>query len=111
MRHKWRWLALLAITAVVLVTVAVAGVHSTSQAPAAGTAAIMAPGHNDISTAEGQMVAQHQQMTEQMRVDAAPGMLAMMNADPMWAQMRTGSFTRQLDKHQQQINRMLGLGG
>jgi hypothetical protein len=88
-------------------------VSSTDVSPGAGTApAISAPAaHDDASTAYGQMVALHQQMTEQMRVTGSPAMLQMMAADAMWAQMRTTAFIQQQDEHQREINKMLGLGG
>lgn len=70
----------------------------------------MSSGHDDPDSAAGQMMTLHQSMTELMRVDDQPVMLQMMNANPMWAAMRTPAFIAQQDEHQQEINRMLGLG-
>ncbi len=56
------------------------------------------------------MIAQHQAMLEQMRVSATPQMAQLMDADPMWQLMRTGEFTRVLEEHQREIDRMLGRG-
>lgn len=67
--------------------------------------------HAIVSGAMQEMLDQHQAMMEQMRVGATPGMLAMMDADPMWKQMRTGEFAELMEQHQEQIDRMLGLGG
>jgi hypothetical protein len=110
MRHPWRWLSVLAVAALV-VGLAVAASSSTDRSPGAGGAlAVSTSAHDDPSTVVGQMVALHQQMTEQMRVSDSPGMLQMMDADPMWAQMRTTAFVQLQDEHQREINRMLGLG-
>jgi hypothetical protein len=112
MRHTARWLRILAVT-VVVVALAVAGARSTRRTSSAGTSAATAAvsGHDDQSTADGQMIVRHQQMTEQMRISDSPGMLSMMTADPMWEQMRTTSFIEQQNEHQREINIMLGLGG
>jgi len=56
------------------------------------------------------MLERHQAMLEQMRVDASPPMLTLMNADPMWKLMRNGEYTKMLEDQQRQIDRMLGKG-
>ncbi len=58
-----------------------------------------------------EMLDRHQAMMEQMRVGATPEMLAMMDADVMWQQMRTGEFAELMEQHQEQIDRMLGQDG
>jgi len=56
------------------------------------------------------MLDQHQGMMEQMRVDATPQMLRLMDADPMWKLMRNGEFARMMVDQQAQLDRMLGRG-
>jgi hypothetical protein len=56
------------------------------------------------------MFDQHKQMLEQMRVDASPKTLQLMDADPMWKLMQTGMYTKMLEDWQKQIDRMLGRG-
>ena len=67
--------------------------------------------HAVVSGEMRQMLDRHQTMMEQMRVSATPEMLAMMDADPMWQQMRTGEFADLMEQHQEQIDRMIGRGG
>ena len=55
-----------------------------------------------------QMLDRHEAMMEQMRVGATPEMLSMMDADPMWQEMRTGDFAKLMEQHQAQLDRMLG---
>ncbi len=64
--------------------------------------------HAIISGDVQQMLDRHQVMMVRMRVDATPAMLALMDADPMWQQMRTGEFAKLMEEHQAQIDRMLG---
>ena len=110
MKHTWRWLSLIAAVALVAVLGAVAD-HSTDTACGVRTPAVSASAHNDTATVDGRMMALHQQMTERMRVDDTPAMLQMMNADPMWTQMRTAPLIQEQEEHQRQIDKMLGLGG
>ena len=111
MKHPWRWLLVLAVAALV-VGLVVAADSSTDNSPGVGSPpAVSTSAHDDTNAADGQMMARHQQMTEQMRLNDSPGMLQMMDADPMWAQMRTTAFIQQQDEHQREINKMLGLGG
>jgi hypothetical protein len=56
------------------------------------------------------MVEQHQGMMDQMRVNATPQMLQLMNADPMWQMMRSGEYVRLLEEHEENIDRMLARG-
>ena len=57
------------------------------------------------------MVAQHHVMMDQMRTSATPQMLQLMNADPMWQMMRSGEFIELLEKHEGDIDQMLGRAG
>jgi hypothetical protein len=59
----------------------------------------------------GTMVEQHQAMMDQMRVNATPQMLELMNNDPMWQMMRSGEYLRLLEEHEANIDRMLARGG
>ena len=56
------------------------------------------------------MVEQHQAMMDQMRVNATPAMLQLMNSDPMWQMMRSGEYIRLLEEHEENIDRMLARG-
>ena len=67
--------------------------------------------HSVVSGDMQQMLDRHQAMMEQMRVGATPEMLAMMDADPMWQEMRTGAFAELMEQHQEELDRMLGRGG
>ena len=67
-----------------------------------------------VLEAEGEvrtMAELHQGMMDQMRVNASPQMVQLMNDDPMWQMMRSGQYVRLLEEHEQNIDRMLGLGG
>jgi len=57
------------------------------------------------------MVEQHQAMMDQMRVNATPAMIELMNNDPMWQMMRSGEYVRLLEEHEGNIDRMLARGG
>jgi len=57
------------------------------------------------------MVEQHQAMMDQMRVNATPAMLQLMNNDPMWQMMRSGEYVRLLEEHEENIDQMLARGG
>lgn len=64
-----------------------------------------------VETGKAQdMLDQHQAMMEQMRVNATPQMLQLMDADPMWKLMRNGEFADMMQEQQEQIDRMLGRG-
>jgi len=56
------------------------------------------------------MVEQHQAMMDQMRVNATPQMLRLMNSDPMWQMMRSGEYVRLLEDHEENIDQMLARG-
>ena len=56
------------------------------------------------------MLDRHEAMMEQMRIDATPQMLGLMDADPMWKLMRNGEFARMMVDQQAQLDRMLGRG-
>ena len=56
------------------------------------------------------MVEAHQAMMDQMRVSATPQMLELMNTDPMWQMMRSGEYSRLLEEHEENIDRMLARG-
>lgn len=57
------------------------------------------------------MVDQHQAMMDQMRVNATPQMLDLMNNDPMWQMMRSGDYVKLLEGHEAEIDQMLGRAG
>ena len=50
-------------------------------------------------------------MTDQMRASVSATMNELMNRDPMWQMMRSTALIADLEKHDQDIARMLGLGG
>lgn len=56
------------------------------------------------------MVEQHQAMMDQMRVNATPHMLEVMNSDPMWKMMRSGEYVQLLEEHEENLDRMLARG-
>lgn len=66
--------------------------------------------HTAQSEQDQAMLERHQHMQEQMRLDTSPQMLNLMNADPMWSQMRNAEYTRMLEDQQDEIDRMLGKG-
>ena len=51
---------------------------------------------------------QHRQMLQRMQEDASPAMLEIMNNDPMWQMMRTPEWARMDERHQEDIDQMLG---
>ena len=51
---------------------------------------------------------QHRQMLERMQEDASPAMLEIMNNDPMWQMMRTPEWAQMDERHQKDVDRMLG---
>lgn len=57
------------------------------------------------------MTQQHHAMMDQMRASVSATMNELMNRDPMWQMMRSTAFIADLEKHEQDIDRMLGLGG
>ena len=113
MRHTWRWIALAAVL-VFAVGLGVAAARSSGDDTTGATPAVtktVSGSHADPGSADGQMIAAHQQMTEQMRLNTTPAMVEMMNTDPMWQMMRDPGDIAQQDEHQREINVMLGLGG
>ena len=112
MRHTWRWVAIAVVVVAVGLGVNAArssGTNAAGNAPAVST--MVSGSHDDPGSADGQMIAAHQQMTEQMRVNATPAMVAMMNTDPMWQMMRDPVDIAKQNEHQREIKMMLGLGG
>ena len=57
------------------------------------------------------MTQQHHAMMDQMRASVSATMNELMNRDPMWQMMRSPALIADLEKHEQDIDRMLGLGG
>lgn len=56
------------------------------------------------------MTEQHHAMMDQMRASVSATMIELMNRDPMWQMMRSSALIADLEKHEQEIDRMLGLG-
>lgn len=57
------------------------------------------------------MTQQHDAMMDQMRVSVTATMNELMNRDPMWQMMRSTTLIADLEKHERDIDRMLGRGG
>lgn len=57
------------------------------------------------------MLQQHQDMMEQMRVDASPQMVERMKQDPMYRMLQSGGLLKLMEEHQRSIDRMLARGG
>lgn len=57
------------------------------------------------------MLQQHQDMMEQMRVDASPQMVERMKQDPMYQMLQSGGLLKLMEEHQRSIDRMLARGG
>lgn len=92
---------------------AAAPITTTTVAPVATTEA---PARDRLAELEADgdartMVEAHQAMMDQMRVNATPQMLRLMNSDPMWQMMRSGEYVRLLEEHEENIDRMLARGG
>jgi len=106
------WIGTFGVIVLVLVVViglSLGGVGATSSRSTAASRNDQFP-HQDQSGQAQAMLDAHQQMFEQMRVAVSPGMLQLMDADPMWKLMRTGEYTKMLTNQQQQIDMMLGKG-
>lgn len=86
----------LAVTASVVKTVAA----SASEEPAASV----------IEKTSLDMREQHQAMMDQMRASVSATMMNLMNSDPMWRTMRSSALIADLEKHEQEIDRMLASG-
>lgn len=86
----------LAVTASVVKTVAA----SASEEPAASV----------IEKTSLDMREQHQAMMDQMRASVSATMTNLMNSDPMWRTMRSSALIADLEKHEQEIDRMLASG-
>lgn len=85
-----------AVTASVVKTVAA----SASEEPAASV----------IEKTSLDMREQHQAMMDQMRASVSATMMNLMNSDPMWRTMRSSALIADLEKHEQEIDRMLASG-
>ncbi len=57
------------------------------------------------------MIQQHHAMMDQMRSSVSATMNELMNSDPMWQMMRSSALIADLERHEQDIDRMLGRGG
>jgi len=107
---KWWWLGLLGVVVLALGVIIGVGISSSDSGPS--TEGLRRDRFTHlVETGKAQdMVDQHQTMMEQMRVDATPQMLQLMDADPMWKLMRNGEFARMMVNQQDQLDRMLGRG-
>ena len=108
-RHWWigllgAYVAALTIMAGLAVSGAFPDTGTSNSRPHGGSA------HTAQSEQDRAMLARHQHMQEQMRLDTSPQMLDNMNADPMWDQMRNAEYTTMLEDQQDEIDRMLGKG-
>ena len=79
---------------------------STVQSPA--TQQVSLP---DVAQSPLDMTQQHHDMMDQMRASVSATMNELMNRDPMWQMMRSPALIADLEQHEQDIDRMLGLGG
>ena len=57
------------------------------------------------------MTQQHHAMMDQMRASVSATMNELMNREPMWQMLRSTAFIADLEKHEQDIDRMLARGG
>lgn len=57
------------------------------------------------------MIQLHDSMMDQMRASLDASMNELMNRDPMWQMMRSSTYLAALEKHEQEIDRMLARGG
>lgn len=57
------------------------------------------------------MIQLHDSMMDQMRASLDAPMNELMNRDPMWRMMRSSTYLDALEKHEQDIDRMLARGG
>ncbi len=107
---KWVWIGFYGVILIAFGIMVGIGIDRSGSAPSAEGL------RNDrfthlAQTGEAQsMLDQHQAMMEQMRVDATPAMLQIMDNDPMWQIMRNGEFAEMMSDQQAQIDRMLGRG-
>lgn len=92
-------------TATPMTTTTTAAPVPTTEAPTEDRLATMEAGGRART-----MVEAHQAMMDQMRVNATPQMLQLMNSDPMWQMMRSGEYVRLLEEHEENIDRMLARG-
>jgi hypothetical protein len=121
-----RWFVVIAVAAMTLLPAAtVAGVLIGAKGPdsehtlAPPAAAVTRPsvgsqavqGAPDIVDRTLDMLGPHQTMMDQMRVSVSEAMNDLMNRDPMWQMMRSGTFLAALEQHEQDIDRMLARGG
>ena len=107
---KWWWIGLFGITFVALGIMIGIGARGPDSGPSTEGLRSDRLTHL-VETGEAQdMLDQHQAMMDQMRVDATPQMLQLMDADPMWKLMRNGEFAQMMSDQQEQIDRMLGRG-
>lgn len=82
---------------------------SVAQAPSGiATEAVSAP---IIVRSPPDMIEQHHAMMDQMRASVSETMNALMNSDPMWRMMRSSALIADFERHEQDIDRMLGRGG
>lgn len=101
--------AFIALIAVVLLTV----VPTNDDGPSGGDTnrSVMANDRLETMLASGdlhEMLQQHQQMMETMRVDTSPSMITRMDNDPMWQMLRSGELIKLMEEHQDAIDQMLG---
>lgn len=102
--------AFIALITVVLVTI----VPTNDNGPSGSVGtnrSVMANDRLETMLASGdlhEMLQQHQQMMETMRVDTGPSMITRMDNDPMWQMLKSGELIKLMEEHQRAIDQMLG---
>ena len=122
-KNRWGVAAVMTVVSLIpagMVTAVVLGARGADPAdgPAVTPAAVQADGS---SRSEGltasvadetplNMTEQHHAMMDQMRASVSATMTNLMNNDPMWTTMRSSAVIADLEKHEQDIDRMLARG-
>jgi hypothetical protein len=123
-RSRANWIVAAFMTVAVLVPAAtVVGVlvgargpdPSDARAPAASlpvqSAAPARPLEPTAAVNPPNMIQLHDSMMDQMRASLDASMNELMNRDPMWQMMRSSTYLDALERHEQDIDRMLARGG
>lgn len=125
-KTKNGWVLAATMTAVSLipagiVTAVVLGAQGadTADVPAVTSPVVQADGSSPSGALTGSainetppdMTEQHHAMMDQMRASVSATMTNLMNNDQMWKTFRSSALIADLEKHQQDIDRMLASGG
>ena len=122
-KNNWMLAATMAVVILVSAGMVTAVVLGARGADTMGTPAVTAsvvktvaasasgePAASVIEKTSLDMREQHQAMMDQMRASVSATMMNLMNSDPMWRTMRSSALIADLEKHEQEIDRMLASG-